>query len=381
MVPSAGLEPAWVTPYAPQTYVSTNSTTTARGTILRLHGALRRGRRMPAAGCGRSRGRAPPLRAPAPRRSRGLRGRRAPGASGSPSSSAAPPGSRAGSESRMKADEGSRRQLVQERRRAARAEGGLAAAAAEGAGDVRALPLLEQDDQDQEETDDDVDDDQGDVQQRASTKRAGSVRAGTRGVKRGRSRRMPPADRLAPPIRNPSTRLREDSSRGVLGRDRAAVEDPQTGRARRGAPPGAHRGRRGVLGTWRRARSRSPRPARRPRRAAQLVGSAASVVDLALEDRRRSGPASRSSRRLAEAVDRRQARLPAPRAACCARTGRVLAEEAAPLRVPDDGVSAAGVRAPCAPRPLRCTPPSSPPRRSGRRATSAPLVAAPRRGP
>src|SRR5215470_12246245 len=29
MVPSAGLEPAWVAPYAPQTYVSTNSTTTA----------------------------------------------------------------------------------------------------------------------------------------------------------------------------------------------------------------------------------------------------------------------------------------------------------------------------------------------------------------
>src|SRR6476660_872067 len=32
MVPSAGLEPAWVTPYAPQTYVSTNSTTTASRT-------------------------------------------------------------------------------------------------------------------------------------------------------------------------------------------------------------------------------------------------------------------------------------------------------------------------------------------------------------
>src|SRR5438132_4756991 len=30
LVPSAGLEPAWVAPYAPQTYVSTNSTTTAR---------------------------------------------------------------------------------------------------------------------------------------------------------------------------------------------------------------------------------------------------------------------------------------------------------------------------------------------------------------
>ena len=31
LVPSAGLEPAWVAPYAPQTYVSTNSTTTALG--------------------------------------------------------------------------------------------------------------------------------------------------------------------------------------------------------------------------------------------------------------------------------------------------------------------------------------------------------------
>jgi hypothetical protein len=38
MVPSAGLEPAWVAPYAPQTYVSTNSTTTARGE--RFYGLL-----------------------------------------------------------------------------------------------------------------------------------------------------------------------------------------------------------------------------------------------------------------------------------------------------------------------------------------------------
>src|SRR5438105_666625 len=39
LVPSAGLEPAWVAPYAPQTYVSTNSTTTARERILRLRGS------------------------------------------------------------------------------------------------------------------------------------------------------------------------------------------------------------------------------------------------------------------------------------------------------------------------------------------------------
>ena len=37
-MPSAGLEPAWVAPYAPQTYVSTNSTTTARGRFYGFEG-------------------------------------------------------------------------------------------------------------------------------------------------------------------------------------------------------------------------------------------------------------------------------------------------------------------------------------------------------
>ena len=60
-------------------------------------------------------------------------------------------------------DEGAGRQLVQERRRAARAERGLAASAAERAGDVRALPLLDQDHQDEEEADEDVEHDQRDV--------------------------------------------------------------------------------------------------------------------------------------------------------------------------------------------------------------------------
>src|SRR5262249_57812269 len=78
------------------------------------------------------------------------------------------------------------RQLVEERRRAAGAESRLAAAAAERAGDVRALALLEQDHEDQEDADDDVDADQGDVHGASSTKRRGSVRASRGAVKRAR---------------------------------------------------------------------------------------------------------------------------------------------------------------------------------------------------
>ena len=63
----------------------------------------------------------------------------------------------------MKPDEGPRRQLVQEGRRAARAERRLAAASSERAGDVRSLALLEKHHQDQEEADEDVKHDQRDV--------------------------------------------------------------------------------------------------------------------------------------------------------------------------------------------------------------------------
>src|ERR1051326_3467900 len=52
------------------------------------------------------------------------------------------------------------RELVQKRRRAARAERCLRAAATERAGEIRALPLLHEDDEDQEQADDDVDDDE-----------------------------------------------------------------------------------------------------------------------------------------------------------------------------------------------------------------------------
>ena len=51
------------------------------------------------------------------------------------------------------------RQLVQKRGRAARAERGLRTAAAERAREIRALPLLHEDDEDQEQADDDVQND------------------------------------------------------------------------------------------------------------------------------------------------------------------------------------------------------------------------------
>jgi hypothetical protein len=47
-------------------------------------------------------------------------------------------------------------QLVQKGGRAARAKGRLRSAAAERAREIRSLPLLQKDDEDQEETDEDV---------------------------------------------------------------------------------------------------------------------------------------------------------------------------------------------------------------------------------
>src|SRR6266542_1313411 len=165
MVPSAGLEPAWVAPYAPQTYVSTNSTTTARA-LLFLRGHSGSGPRRSGRGrlCGgRGRGRRLGLPAGLPRLGqdslsihllrdrlddRGLR-----------------PGLNESQYERQqdKPDEGPRCQLVKQRRRAPRAESGLRASTAEGSGDVRAFPLLDQDDQDEEEAYEDVKHDQGDV--------------------------------------------------------------------------------------------------------------------------------------------------------------------------------------------------------------------------
>ncbi len=40
MVPGAGLEPAWISPYAPQTYVSASSTTRAGMLLLRKKGNI-----------------------------------------------------------------------------------------------------------------------------------------------------------------------------------------------------------------------------------------------------------------------------------------------------------------------------------------------------
>src|SRR5207249_2681013 len=54
----------------------------------------------------------------------------------------------------------SRRELVQERGRAARAERRLRAAATERARQIRALSLLHKDDEDQKDTDDDVQNDE-----------------------------------------------------------------------------------------------------------------------------------------------------------------------------------------------------------------------------
>src|SRR5204863_292916 len=82
---------------------------------------------------------------------------------------------------------GAGRELVQESRRASRAEGGLTPSASEGTRDVRALALLEQDDEDQEETDHHVDDHQGGIdEQGASSKRGVSLAAVTETVKRAR---------------------------------------------------------------------------------------------------------------------------------------------------------------------------------------------------
>ena len=103
------------------------------------------------------------------------------------------------------------------------------------------------------------------------------------------------------------------SAARVLGRSRSRRRG-SAGRGRRESSwPRCARGRRGVLPAWRPGRCRWPRPARRRRRAARPAGS--------LVERLRPGatriaavrPASRSSRRLAEAVDRREPRLAAAR--------------------------------------------------------------------
>ena len=155
MVPSAGLEPAWVTPYAPQTYVSTNSTTTARGLRLRAGSAGGGSAQRPRAAARRPGPRRAAAGLPAGRSRRGfarrLRGQRL-------DNGGLGRASRIVSRQREhdESDERARRQLVQERRRAAGAEGRLAPSAAERAGDVRSLPLLEEDHEDQEEADEDV---------------------------------------------------------------------------------------------------------------------------------------------------------------------------------------------------------------------------------
>src|SRR5450830_1511793 len=134
MVPSAGLEPAWVTPYAPQTYVSTNSTTTARASLFR---GRSRGSRLRRGGGRRLRGRG--LTGGA-----GLRREHSLGVDllrNAADDGGLRPRLQDGQEQRQQdePDECAGRQLVQERRRSPRAEGGLGASAAEGSGDVRPL--------------------------------------------------------------------------------------------------------------------------------------------------------------------------------------------------------------------------------------------------
>src|SRR5712692_3431886 len=85
-------------------------------------------------------------------------------------------------------DESRGRQLVQDRRRTARAKGGLSPAAAERAGDVCSPPLLEKDDQDQKEADENVENDDQTVQEAQGIlpKRGVSVSGQVRFVKETR---------------------------------------------------------------------------------------------------------------------------------------------------------------------------------------------------
>ena len=172
MVPSAGLEPAWVTPYAPQTYVSTNSTTTARREFYFLAGTVG------AAGAAVAGTGATEVGAAAAGAFDPAAG--ATGICAAAGFGAAPPAGT--TEARGRASrivstsathderhEAAGRQLVQNRRRAAGAEGRLRAAAAEGSGDVRSLALLDEHHEDQEEADEGVQDDQGDVKESHGT--------------------------------------------------------------------------------------------------------------------------------------------------------------------------------------------------------------------
>ena len=131
------------------------------------------------------------------------------------------------------------------------------------------------------------------------------------GVKRGRSPQM------RPPRGSPRRQEAVDGglgreSPGVLGGHGAAVEEPQGAAAGQQAPQ-RDAGGPAVRGARRRGPSRSPRPARRPRRAASRRGRPESVSTWRDEDRRGQRRASRSSARLAEAVDGRQPGLAAPR--------------------------------------------------------------------
>ena len=218
MVPSAGLEPAWVTPYAPQTYVSTNSTTTARGPISKAspdcpRKAARRSERA--------------VRLPARRRRRGRRRsrRRRLLLRGRGRKRLVDHGrlrarldDREQHRDQHEADEGEGRELVKKRRRSPGAEGGLARPAAERAGDVRSLALLEENHQDQEEADDDVDGDQGDIQHGGLHEKGRKCTRPARGRQARAMASKEAADRLAPPIRNPFTPGAAASSAAFSGR-------------------------------------------------------------------------------------------------------------------------------------------------------------------
>src|SRR5450759_3941289 len=129
MVPKAGLEPARISPHAPQTCASTNSATWAG------FKETDRGARLLC----RCSGRVAHDRGPRVRLHDGEGNRR-----------------------EHEQDEECRGQFVQERGRAARAEGCLRSAATEGTGEIRAFPLLNEDDENQEDADDDVKYDEND---------------------------------------------------------------------------------------------------------------------------------------------------------------------------------------------------------------------------
>src|SRR5947207_4984996 len=142
LVPKAGLEPARISPHAPQTCASTNSATWAgcKGTdpsltlgMTRLRASLLNWSDRGCRSCFRA--------AHHRTAGTGLEDRQREGGD---------------DEQREERD----RELVQERRRAARAERCLRSAATECTCEVGSFALLDEDDQDQEDADDDVDDDE-----------------------------------------------------------------------------------------------------------------------------------------------------------------------------------------------------------------------------